>query len=321
MSLATFDQAYEWLTEGYKPGKGGTDSPAFVLGNGFSIAFDPTIFSYAALRMRAVSDGLISDLAGRFFDGMRTVDFEVVIKSLLDASRALRIIRNDTTDSEAAALEQEAAGLKETLARTLAGLHPDRPHEITDDAYLRVYNFIARFHRVYTLNYDLLLYWTVMRGGELSPDVRWRADDGFRENLPDETFVSWDDLHASRDQTIRYIHGALHLFWGDGLLRKLTYSRTGDALLDQIRAELNAGRFRLYVAEGSSAEKMARIDTSLYLGEGLKSLANLSRGVLTYGLSFSANDEHLLSSRSSSRGRHGSRFQSTGTNRLPAINN
>lgn len=230
MTVITFDAAYDWLVAGCSNKDA---SPNVLLGNGFSIAFDSDTFSYGALRSKAESEGLLTELAQRFFDGMGTLDFEVVIKSLLDAAHAIRIIRNDPADAEAAQLEIEAAGLKDALAQALAGLHPDRPHNIDDAAYERVYRFLAGFHKVYTVNYDMLLYWAIMRGRELVSDVTsFKADDGFREHLPNEPFVTWDNLHSSSGQSIFYIHGALRLFWGEGLLRQLTYVRTDQALLD-----------------------------------------------------------------------------------------
>lgn len=289
--ITDYSQAYDWLKEGCSL----TDpTPSLLLGNGFSMAHDPDIFSYRALRSRAEDDGLISQTAGRFFDALDTFDFEMVIKSLLDSARSLRILRNDKNDPEAASLDSEAANLKDALARTLAGLHPSRPHAISVEAFDRVYGFISQFYKIYTVNYDMLLYWTIMHGSEAATSSSFRADDGFRDPGSMEPFVAWDHLHSSRSQTVFYIHGALHLFRGGGLLRKLTWIRTSEALLDQIRRELDSGRFPLYVAEGSSAEKLDRIGSSTYLNKGLASIAQTSnRGLLTYGLSFSDNDEHI----------------------------
>lgn len=69
---------------------------------------------------------------------------------------------------------------------------------------------------------------------------------------------------------------------------------TGEPLIDQIRGQLAAGRFPLIITEGSSAEKLARIQTSDYLSKGLRSLAAIGGSLLVFGLSMSANDAHIM---------------------------
>jgi hypothetical protein len=191
-------------------------------------------------------------------------------------------------------LRQEAANLREALARVLASVHPERPSDISDEAYLRVRQFIQPFSRVYTTNYDLLLYWALMKDFPREHLVSRVSDDGFRDpGYIGAPHVTWDYLKP-HSQTIFYLHGALHLFRAEAELRKLTWIRTAEALLDQIRTELESDYFPLYVAEGNSDAKLATIQTSDYLSKGLRSLVAISGSVATYGLSFSANDRHLM---------------------------
>lgn len=121
------------------------------------------------------------------------------------------------------------------------------------------------------------------------------TDDGFRNADLDDPFVVWDylDPHA---QTIFYLHGALHLYRDaeSANLQKLTWIRTGEALIDQIRAQLAADRFPLIITEGSSAAKLVRIRTSDYLSKGLRSLAAIGGSLLVFGLSMAANDAHIM---------------------------
>jgi len=291
--VVSYDEALNWLS---KAGKG-TNAPHLLLGNGFSIAQNPAAFTYSALQRRANDEGRISPTAQGFFEELKTVDFELVIRSMLDAARGLRILRGNPRDPDVLGLAAEAAALKEALAVVLAGLHPSLPSEIDDDAYARVYVFLASFRTIYTTNYDLLLYWTLMKG--LDEDfvalvkTSRAMDDGFRDPGYQAEYVTWDYLHAGRNQCVYYVHGALHLFRNDDELQKFTWSRTEVPLLDQVRAQLSAGYYPLYVSEGSSREKLSRISTSDYLSRGLRSLAAVANGLLVYGLAFSDNDEHL----------------------------
>lgn len=286
-----YDEAVPWLYE-IKNNKGKNVTPHLLLGNGFSIAFDYSRFSYSALRHQAEEDGLIGELAANMFERLETMDFELVIKTLQDAVLALEILDADAYSNELETIRQEVTRLKEALAQVLAGLHPERPNEIDDDAYIRVRSFIDSFDHVYTANYDLLLYWTLMKEKPESNLTRRIADDGFRSTEVYTDYVVWDHLQPYR-QSVFYLHGALHLFQGDDGLRKLTWIRTNVPLIDQIREQLADNFFPLYVAEGNSKDKLQRIHTSDYLSKASRSLACVGGGLMTYGLSFSPNDEHI----------------------------
>lgn len=289
MDVITFNEGYSWLRE-LKNKMGAPIVPRLLLGNGFSIAFDRDRFSYRMLRAEAEGRKLIGGTALRLFERLETEDFEIVIKALDDAALALEIIDSAKFQAEISEFRGEAARLKEALARVLAGLHPERPNEISDDAYIRVRDFLDHFEDIYTANYDLLLYWALMQGIDgMKP--RW-SDDGFRDPGYPAPYVLWDRLKPF-GQTVHYLHGALHLFRGDDGLRKLTWLRTDDPLIDQIRAQLDADSYPLYVAEGTSAAKLRRIGTSDYLAKALRSLAGKGGGLLVYGLSFGRNDEHI----------------------------
>lgn len=292
IEVMTFQQAQAWLEE-LTNKKGESVTPHLILGNGFSIAYNRDRFSYTALRQEAEAQHLIGKVALGLFAAMETQDFEQVIKTMTDAALGLRILDFKKYSVEIAALTAEVALLKDALARVLAALHPERPGDIEDAAYLRVRQFLDGFGRIFTASYDLLLYWALMQdfsSEDLPPRL---SDDGFRDPGDDAEYVVWDYLNPHR-QTVYYLHGALHLFRGEAELQKLTWIRTGDALIDQIRAQLAANRFPLHVAEGTSHEKLTRIQTSDYLSRALRSLAAVSGGMMAYGMSFSPNDEHLM---------------------------
>jgi hypothetical protein len=296
--MLTYEEAYQWVD-----GTESTKRPCLLLGNGFSVAFDAKRFSYRALRDSAEDSGYIGKLARKLFSTLNTFDFELVIRQLLDAARALEILDASGHAVEIAALRAEAADLKDGLAHTLADLHPERPGDIGDEAYARVRAFIDRHERIYSANYDLLLYWTLMHDEGIAAGHFTASDDGFRNSdNKDAEYVVWNYL-SPHDQTVFYLHGALHLYRDEdnGELQKLTWIRTGKALLDQIRKQLAANHFPLIVAEGTSSEKLARIQTSDYLSRGLRSLASTTGGLLCFGLSMSANDEHILRAITKSR--------------------
>lgn len=291
MTLETLDfiEAYDWLI---RENKNKNKEPHLLLGNGFSVAFDYETFSYGALLDYATEEKLLGPLSAKFFQSMETHDFEAVINRLLDAALALEVIDRDGNQAQVEALRDEAEILKEILAKSLASLHPERPSDVDDSAYLRVKNFLGKHAKIYTANYDLLLYWTIMKD---SPnEVSVSRDDGFRSPDQESKYVVWDHLTPYR-QNVHYLHGALHLYRArqSAELQKLTWIRTDEALIDQIRSQLHSNRFPLIVTEGTSNEKLAKIQTSDYMAKGLRSLASLGGGMVVFGLSFSPNDDHI----------------------------
>lgn len=260
-----------------------------LLGNGFSRACRDDIFAYGALFDRATFSRL-SPNCRAVFDSLNTTDFEVVIRALKSAAFVL-----ETYDAEQTALTEllraDADGLREVLVAAIADSHPDWPGEIAPEKFAACKQFLSNFERIYTLNYDLLLYWAFMQE-ELFPALD--CDDGFRRpESGQEEYVTWE-VENSYNQKIYYLHGALHLFDSGPELQKFTWKNTGIRLKDQVRAALANSKYPLFVSEGTSREKLERIKHSGYLHRGLVSMPKVSGSMFVYGLSFASNDDHVL---------------------------
>jgi hypothetical protein len=267
-----------------------------LLGNGFSMAFDPSIFGYAALAARATDKSLLSTGVSQLMARLGTPDFEATMRRLEAAITVLVALGESTYEATIVHLQEAVVELREALAHSIADLHPDHPNTIAVERYLSVRRFLQPFERIYTVSYDLLLYWALMQeipDGALVHEGR-SHDDGFRDSRVDgDTTVLWD-LYDPFAQCVFYLHGALHLYLGDDGLRKLTWIRTGERLIDQTREQLALGRYPHYVAESGSAEKLDRINRSAYLSRGLRSLSSVGGSIVIYGHSLDANDDHVL---------------------------
>lgn len=261
-----------------------------LLGNGFSISCRPDIFVYEKLFERADFSDL-SPSAKLAFDALGTQDFEKVIKVLRDASAVLTAYEGAETKL-IQQLREDADGLREVLVQAIASSHPDWPGEIKDEEYTSCRTFLANFNNVYTLNYDLLLYWTVMHDED---DIKIKSDDGFRtpEDDYDSEYVVWE-AGTSRSQNIWYLHGALHVFDAGTEIQKYTWINTGQRLIEQIRGALERDYFPLFVAEGTSNEKLDRIMHSEYLAKGKRSFSSIQGALFIHGHSLATNDEHFL---------------------------
>jgi hypothetical protein len=261
-----------------------------LLGNGFSIACRADIFRYSGLFERADFQRL-SPGARAAFDTFQTQDFERIIKALRDTRAVLRGYEGGKGPL-VESIQRDADGLREVLVQTIAGSHPARPSDIPDAEYESCRRFLAAFERIYTLNYDLLMYWAQMHEPS---EVRLAHDDGFRkpEEEPEAPYVIWDGS-GSREQTTYYLHGGLHIVDTGTEIQKLTWSNTGVALIDQIQTALNEDNYPFFVSEGTATEKLTRIKHSDYLARSLRSLREIQGGLFIYGLSMAANDEHVL---------------------------
>ena len=284
MKLLSFDQAL-------KASQGG-GKRHLLLGNGFSIALKPKIFTYTALFDQAKKKGLLTEEVAALFAALMTTDFEVVIKALRDAAIVSEVYLHDakTKRELPAKLRKDADAVREVLAKTISDSHPERPHDVTPEQYAYCRRFLSHFDDIYTLNYDLLLYWTSMQ--DLEPDIL--HDDGFR--TPDDgptDYVTWD-IEKTNNQNIHYLHWALHIFDAGIELQKYTWCNTRVALIEQIREALAANKFPLIVAEGRSDEKLERIVHSNYLSRSFRSFSAIGGSLFIYGHSLADNDEHIL---------------------------
>ncbi|MEM5501331.1 DUF4917 family protein [Ahrensia kielensis] len=278
-----------------------------LLGNGFSIACKPQIFTYGSLfseAMKKMSKELIA-----VFEALKTRDFEEVIKALQNAS-AIITAYNPRLGRISKLMNTEAVQLKNDLINAIAGTHPARPNEITDNQYQSCREFLSNFigegrgGKVYTLNYDLLLYWALMHEERESPKyISLHHDDGFRKDQEylDAEYVEWQGEGASHGQNIHYLHGALHLFDAGHQLQKYTWVNTGRALVDQANEALKKDAFPLFVAEGNFRAKQEKIQHSAYLHHNLKSFAGTctsatkkGKALFIFGHSLHQNDFHIL---------------------------
>lgn len=266
--------------------------PHLLLGNGFSIACRPKIFIYKRLLEQAKFKD--ADQAKELFNSLKTSDFEKVIKALRDSIHVANAYKPEDQEFRARLLK-DAEYLKNLLVETIAGRHPALPSEISDEEYQSCFTFLSSFKTVYTLNYDLLLYWTLMHctdGTGKRDQISF--EDGFSKPEDDSqsNYVTWQ---GDKSPNLIYLHGALHLFDTGTEVKKITWSNSGTALIEQIRAALNENAFPVFVAEGESEAKLERIKHNEYLFRSRLSFKRIKGSLFVFGHSFAENDKHFLS--------------------------
>lgn len=110
-------------------------------------------------------------------------------------------------------LQQFSQNLKNEFIATIQTNHIP---SIDDDAKMSAFHFISSYNCIFTLNYDLLLYWVISHNGFYPfADGFGRAYDGlliFNHNFGTKPFY--------------FLHGALHLFCNRAATIKLTTNDT-----------------------------------------------------------------------------------------------
>ena len=132
--LLSFERALK-LADGY--GK-----KHLLLGNGFSIACKPDIFAYGSLFEEAKKT--MSKELAEIFAAMGTQDFEAVIRALQNAASIVGVYRPKFIRTKKLLLA-DADKLKTDLIQAVAGRHPPRPNEISDERYCACRTFLSNF--------------------------------------------------------------------------------------------------------------------------------------------------------------------------------
>jgi hypothetical protein len=257
-----------------------------LLGNGFSIACDP-VFRYASLYQAAIHSGL-SARAQRLFEKRGTNNFEGVMKMLEDShwvAQTYGLIQGSSS-----AMLEDLEVIKRTLVDAIAHSHLDHSGDVSDERKAAAAQFVEPYQIVFTTNYDLLLYWVTMFASD--PPL---FEDGFRADTddPDAPYLVFSQrLGAKRG--VLYLHGALHMYLGEGELRKHSWIRTGVRLTELIREGLENGQYPLFVAEGTPEKKHEQIHGNGYLWYCLDKLRSIQSPLVIFGHSLSPSDGHIL---------------------------
>ncbi|MEO0428339.1 MAG: DUF4917 family protein [Pseudomonadota bacterium] len=243
-----------------------------LLGNGFSIKY----FSYPSLLKASKISGESS--IGKLFDLLEITDFEIVIKALEDASVVDRAFQ-DSSDSK---YQSSARQVRSYLIDAITKCHP-QSHSSLGIQYAD--KFLSKFDKIFTVNYDIFLYWISLHGDR-------RFTDGFGKGLKINGFRRpfQKDAHCCT----YFCHGGLHLFETEDRELEKIERINGKSLLQRISETIeNEHRYPVYVAEGSTEKKLSKIRSVPYLSHCLDELSRLEGELYIFGHSADTNDRHI----------------------------
>lgn len=268
------------------------DDANLFLGNGFSISLCQRL-SYRSLFEQFVSS-LDNDLK-EIFKSFGTHNFELIIQILNNTEAVNTILEYPVEKIEP--LRQE---LREGLIRTIQENHPTH-QEIHYPQLIRLSQELESFWDIFTTNYDVFLYKTILQSITEHRDARRSEDDPYQDFFYEEmsptelAFVNEKLFPTSR--SIYYLHGALFLY--QTTTRTTTYKlrRLESVRLEYIqliRREIENNNFPIFVAEGDFRDKLRTINNNSYLNFCATQLQKSTKNLVFYGFSFGDSDRHIV---------------------------
>lgn len=264
---------------------------SLLIGNGYSIAAHHG-FSYASLL--SMTNFELEHWFKDLFSKLDTNNFELILE-ILDNAQFVNETSGNIAEAERDVKARE--NLIDLFIKTLRSIHPDNkilidaPACITEEQYKTNGQFLNNFSTIFTLNYDLLLYWSILENKYTD-----RFKDNFSITKDRDYFANYFNESPIVNTNLWFLHGALHLRTDHtGLTYKVIHSENNN-ILDQLRASLEKSIYPTIIFEGTDKEKILKINTNRYLSIANSVLSNSSGCLFTYGFSFNKNDFHILDS-------------------------
>lgn len=257
------------------------------IGNGFSInlfeKFDYTSLCEAAKKGESEASKL-TEAQIKLFDQFNTADFEGILNLLRNSGIVGRILEYEQFSTN---VDQCYTNLKNCLIQTIGLIHI--AHSDVAEKLLRLRKSLRAYSKVFTTNYDLLLYWAIMSADRGAGFIDFLWSDGCSF---DGTNVEVYKYNKGSTE-VYYLHGALHFFETEfGGVEKIV-SEDGVSLLDKIISNIGDGRNPIFVAEGDWKSKLRTIKRFDYLNFCYDTFRESYGKLAILGCSLK-QDEHII---------------------------
>jgi hypothetical protein len=258
-----------------------------ILGNGASRSVSST-FSYSSLYDWASKKNLFTPNVTKVFKHLNTKDFELVLRILWHASHVNQALR-----VEEKVTDNVYKQVRSALVKAVRDTHVT--YDIAKPFLCRIGEFLKKFSTVVSLNYDLIVYWTMLASNQ--EHGQW-----FKDCFLDGEFITdWKKLRhpygkARGSTLVFYPHGSLALVSDLNGLETKIQTNDSSTLLETVVAKWESGKYSpVFVSEGTSKQKVAAIARSSYLNTVYQSVIPSLQPTLTiHGWSLSDPDDHIL---------------------------
>lgn len=259
------------------------------------MAYDNSIFSYNALN--SFIDNLDNKLLKKLFEIIDNKNFELVMQQLDNFSEIASVFDADKNLIQKIKTASEL--LRSSLIDAVKELHPEHVYTIPEEKSKKCYNWLNEYLQndgnIFTSNYDLLLYWVLMRNESK------KHSDGFGRDKVSEEYIPSDEAEYSelrwgrnkKTQNVHYLHGALQLFDQGIEIIKEEYDGFHN-LIEVINSRMDNKEYPIFVTAGNGNEKLKNIMHNKYLTFCYDKLSTISGSLVTFGFNFGEYDEHII---------------------------
>lgn len=252
---------------------------SLLLGNGFSIACNQNFDLSNLTQQMASNNPIVNAIFAYLKSGSWDIEETMrIINQSIDILSCCSRLNPTEFTNVINELQQFSQNLKNEF---IAIIQTNHIPNIDDGAKMSAFDFINTYHCIFTLNYDLLLYWVTSLNWATFSDGFGRADDGlliFNHNFGAKPFY--------------FLHGALHLFYAKWNAIKLEHY--DDNLLPQIKNKILLNEFPICVTAGTANEKLEMIKSNYYLNHCLNMLrSSNNHNLIVFGTYLKDNDAHI----------------------------
>lgn len=255
-----------------------------LVGNGASRAVADS-FAYSSLYDTASGTGIAHPLQAHeqsIFAALKTKNFEQVLSAL-----GISTMVGHAFGIDVAEIETSYDRIRAALVEAVHAVHV--PHaSVPIETLTAVRVALLTYDFVYSTNYDLLIYWSIM---ENPAEFRDYFFSGMHFDIGNTEV--W-----SKATKVLYLHGGLHLYRTyNGATVKRQAGAWGN-LLDDFGSPIPdvPEAVPLFISEGASADKLRSIFTSDYLAFAYNQFSRQSGPLVIFGQSLEEQyDQHLIS--------------------------
>ncbi|HAT1820770.1 TPA: DUF4917 family protein [Legionella pneumophila] len=281
--IIPFDRALELSKE---------DKRTILLGNGFSRSIWKD-FNYDSLYEVSEKQAQKKKpkkwkYLKKLFQKLETTDFEKVLHYL---NITITVLENyEKNEGLIKLLTSDQSQAKESLLSAIEQIHPKFKQIIKEYQFINIIEFLSNFNQIFTINYDLLLYWIIMESIQ-SKKIRIPRNDGFFIDKESNNLI-WDLMSPKTpSQNVFYLHGNFFIT-DEEPIQKIIHKGPDNKILDQLKDLLDNERLPLVVLEGKD-KKIEKIINHSYFLYCLYSLIQTEGNLFLLGVSLN-NDNHLV---------------------------
>ena len=276
--------------------------PSLLIGNGFSQNIWPG-FKYESLFNIASQSNTIrlADTDMAIFQAFRTDNFEDILRVLAESKAVSRVLNQDCK-----LLQCHENRIRKALIQAVRDVHVPLC-KFSEQNCLKIATELIKYMSIYYTNYDLLIYWSIIKCLEY-----WREYYGYYRNHFFDYFWSNHNYFNIKNTEIYnkelrsgvyFLHGGLHLYKDNIFGGTFKRKNSGISLLDSFGGN-DTGEIPLFISEGTCIHKLQCIYQSDYLSFVFSCFGSDKNPLVILGHNLGDSDKHIIDAINAHKDRH-----------------